>query len=95
MSEKLHSYYNKNNPIERYCTDCGSTDVELDATCKWDAVKQEFVDYSPGASGIVADVLKGLEDQWCNTCSKKTTAEVRYVTDLQTLAKIAIHKEGT
>ena len=106
MSEKLHlgrSYYrnilyddNENGPIEHYCVDCGDTDVELYATCKWDTINQKFFEWSPGASfGSAAGVWTELEGQWCNTCSNDSTVKVRHITDVKKLAKIAIHKGVT
>ena len=69
-------------PEQIYCTECGSTDIVYDADCKWDVVKQDFVDFDP----------VGRSSQFCRICADEVFCEWREVTDVKTLAKIAIHK---
>ena len=72
-------------PVEYYCTACGGTGIIMDATCHWDTTKQEFVDLCVSDQDI----------QWCYTCEAETTVDERQITDVKTLAKIAIHKGVT
>ena len=71
MHEMLKDYY---------CTECGSTDVVHTMDCRWDVVKQDFVDFDL------------QERRFCRTCEAGVYCDWMEVTDLKTLAKIAIHK---
>ena len=69
---------------EFYCTSCGGTDLIAGAYSNWDVAEQRFVLHS------VDD-----ENDYCNDCSKRVFGEFREVTNVKTLALLAIHKEGT
>jgi hypothetical protein len=68
-------------PEEYYCTACGSTAVVSQAECKWDNVTQDFTGF------YVAD--EGYD--YCTECGHDG-AEFRPITDVKTLAQIAIIK---
>ena len=71
-------------PEEVYCTRCDGNDISTStfADCRWDTIKQDFVVYSLCDGGT----------DYCNTCHREADSEWREITDLKTLAKIAIHK---
>ena len=68
-------------PKEFYCTDCGGTNLTADAYCNWDVVKQTFVLHSASRDSY----------DYCNDCGEEVGADFREVTDVKTLAKLAIH----
>jgi len=72
-------------PKELYCPDCGGTDLTVDGYCNWDVVEQKFVLYGPSRD----------EYDFCEDCSVHVHSEWREVTDVKTLARLAIHKEST
>ena len=65
---------------EFYCPDCGGTNLTVDAQCNWDVVEQEFV---------LDSFLDGYD--FCNDCAEQVNGDWREVTDVKTLAKLAIH----
>ena len=69
-------------PQELYCTDCGSTNVKSFADCEWDVVTQSFSYF---------DVHS--DDDYCADCEDRATGKFRPITDLKTLAQIAIKRE--
>ena len=71
-------------PEEYYCERCDGTDITTSthADCRWDVVKQDFVEFSLYDEGT----------DYCNTCKGESDCYWREVTDVKTLAKIAIHK---
>ena len=66
-------------PEEYCCTECGSTNVIVEAYCYWDNVKQDFADFEAADEG------------WdnCADCGNDR-GEFRPITDVKTLAQIAI-----
>lgn len=69
-------------PQEFCCTACGGTNVVAEAYCSWDRLEQmwvheEFVD-------------EGYDH--CADC-ENSAAEFRPITDVKTLAQIAINRE--
>ena len=68
-------------PEEYYCTACGSTAVVSQAECKWDNVTQDFTGFYVADEGYV----------YCTECGHDG-AEFRPITDVKTLAQIAIIK---
>ena len=72
-------------PLENYCTKCGNTEIISEATCSWDVVTQDWTNYE-------VELHDGNDE--CAVCYSKK-CEFRYVTDVKTLAKIAIHKGDT
>ena len=69
-------------PQELYCKTCGGTNVTSFADCGWDVVTQSFSFF---------DVRS--EDDYCADCEDRATGEFRPITDLKTLAQIAIKQE--
>ena len=69
-------------PEEYCCADCGSTEVMVEAYCYWDNVTQRFAHYETA------------DDGWdnCSDCGHDR-GEFRPITDLKTLARIAIKRE--
>jgi len=70
-------------PEEFYCTGCGSTDMTSEAYCYWDNVTQSYADFEVVDEG----------NDWCEACSSHRTGDFRPITDLKTLAQIAIKRE--
>ena len=72
----------QSQPEEYYCTACGGTNIIVEAHCYWNNVKQDFADFEPAESG------------WdnCADCGNDG-AEFRPITDVKTLAQIAINRE--
>ena len=70
-------------PEEYCCTDCGGTDITVEAYCYWDNVKQDFADFEVAAEGW----------DYCADCEDRATAEFRPITNVKTLAQIAIKQE--
>jgi hypothetical protein len=69
-------------PEEYYCTSCGSTDVIAEADCYWDNVTQKWAGFEV--------VYEGSD--WCEACSSQRTGAFRPISDIKTLAQIAIVK---
>ena len=69
-------------PDELYCKHCGGTDVISEGYVVWDAVTQKF-DFDSACD-------EGTD--YCTTCDGESNCYWREITDLKTLAKIAIHK---
>ena len=67
-------------PKEFYCPTCGGTNITSDARCKWDVVEQKFV----------LDYASRDEYDYCNDCNDQVDADFREVTDVKTLAMLAI-----
>ncbi len=69
-------------PEEYYCIACGGTNITVEAYCYWDNVKQDFADFETADAG------------WdnCADCGHDG-ADFRPITDVKTLAQIAIKKE--
>ena len=66
-----------------YCTTCGGTNIQVEAEAEWDAVRQEW---------HLCDITIG--GSWfCYDCDGQCDADFRDITDLKTLARIAIHTE--
>jgi hypothetical protein len=72
-------------PEEFYCTDCGGTDitVKTEAYCHWDNVEQKFVHFKTADEGY----------DYCTDCADQATGAFRPITDVKTLAQIAIKKD--
>lgn len=66
-----------------YCTTCGGTNIQVEAECKWDEVRQDWGHF---------EVKDGGYDH-CYDCDGECDADFREITDLKTLARIAIHTE--
>ena len=69
-------------PTNEYaCDQCGSTKVSVRAWFDWDIIKQEWVrDYSSDTT-------------WCDDCGDDLPITARPITDLKTIAQIAIARE--
>ena len=69
-------------PKEYYCVGCGSTDITVEAYCDWDNVTQDWQ-----YAGVVDE---GYD--YCADCEDQSTGAFRAITDVKTLAQIAIGK---
>lgn len=69
-------------PEEYCCTDCGGTNVSSDAWCSWDNATQDFANFEVADEGF----------DYCADCGHDG-AEFRPITDVKTLAQIAIKRE--
>lgn len=69
-------------PYKLACSRCGSTEIESQAVCYWNEVTQSFSDFRVEDGG--SDV--------CTDCGGYR-AEFLPVTDVKTLAQIAIMKQ--
>ena len=69
-------------PKEYYCVGCGSTDIIIEAHCYWDNVTQGYADFQLSDEGR----------DWCTECEDQSTGAFRAITDIKTLAQIAIVK---
>ena len=67
-------------PEEFYCTTCNGTDITAEAYCVWDSVEQKWAHYEVVEEGY----------DYCETCMDQTTGSFRPITDVKTLAQIAI-----
>tara|TARA_R110002072_G_scaffold190828_1_gene347732 strand:+ start:576 stop:824 length:249 start_codon:yes stop_codon:yes gene_type:complete len=70
-------------PEEYCCTDCGGTDITVEAYCNWDSVEQKFAHYETADEGY----------DYCADCEDRVRGRFRPITDVKTLAQIAIKKE--
>jgi hypothetical protein len=70
-------------PAEFYCTVCGGTDVTVEAYCYWDNVEQKFTHSETADEGY----------DYCADCNDRAAGEFRPITDVKTLAQIAIQKD--
>lgn len=70
-------------PEEFYCTDCGGTDITVEAYCYWDNVEQKFAHFETADEGY----------DYCADCEDQCRGDFRPITDVKTLAQIAIQKE--
>jgi hypothetical protein len=69
-------------PEEYYCTDCGGTDITVEAYCSWDNVEQKFAHFETADEGY----------DYCADCEDERKGAFRPITDVKTLAQIAITK---
>jgi hypothetical protein len=69
-------------PEEYYCTDCGGTDITVEAYCSWDNVEQKFAHFETADEGY----------DYCADCEDQRKGAFRPITDVKTLAQIAIVK---
>ena len=69
-------------PEEYYCTACGGTNIIAEAYCSWDSVAQMWV----------FDQVIDEGYDYCTDC-EDSAGEFRPITDVKTLAQIAIKKE--
>lgn len=69
-------------PEEFYCTYCGGTDITAEAYCYWDNVQQKFARYHKTEEGY----------DHCATCEDQAQSAFRPITDVKTLAQIAINQ---
>jgi hypothetical protein len=69
-------------PEEYYCTDCGGTDITVEAYCSWDNVEQKFAHFETADEGY----------DYCADCEDERKGAFRPITDVKTLAQIAIVK---
>jgi hypothetical protein len=69
-------------PEEYYCTDCGGTDITVEAYCSWDNVEQKFAHFETADEGY----------DYCADCEDERKGAFRPITDVKTLAQIAIAK---
>ena len=67
---------------EYYCTSCGGTDIAIEAYCQWDVTTQDWAYLDLRDEALAS----------CGDCYSETTA-FRPITDVKTLAQIAIKKE--
>ena len=69
-------------PEELYCTDCGSTNILSEAYCSWDTIAQKYA------------YFEVTDEGWdsCADCGHDA-AMFRPVTDVKTLAQLAINKQ--
>jgi len=67
---------------EYYCTYCGGTEITAEACCYWDNVQQKFAHFE------VAD--EGYDH--CATCEDQAHGAFRPITDVKTLAQIAVER---
>ena len=72
-------------PEEFYCTNCGGTDITVEALCYWDNVTQTFTNFEVVNEGY----------DYCADCEDRADVEFRPITDVKTLAQIAIIREAT
>jgi hypothetical protein len=78
-----------NAPLQRtaldefYCTDCGGTDITVEAYCSWDNVEQKFAHFETADEGY----------DYCADCEDQRKGAFRPITDVKTLARIAIQKD--
>jgi hypothetical protein len=70
-------------PEEYYCTDCGGTDITVEAYCSWDNVEQKFAHFETADEGY----------DYCADCEDERKGAFRPITDVKTLAQIAIQKD--
>ena len=70
-------------PEEFYCTTCGGTDIQAEAYCYWDVAAQTWAYYEVVDEGF----------DFCADCEEQTAGSFRPITDVKTLAQIAIKKE--
>ena len=71
------------HPPEEYCcTNCGGTDITVEAYCYWDSVAQMWVHDQVISEGY----------DHCMDCDHER-GEFRPITDVKTLAQIAINRE--
>jgi hypothetical protein len=71
-------------PLEEYyCTSCGGTNMAVEAYCSWDNVEQKFVHDETADEG----------HDYCGDCEDHAQGDFRPITDVKTLAQIAIQKE--
>jgi len=68
---------------EYYCPDCGGTDITVEAYCYWDNVEQKFAHFETADEGY----------DYCAGCEDQCRGDFRPITDVKTLAQIAIEKE--
>lgn len=73
----------QSQPEEFYCTTCGGTDITVEAYCYWDTAEQKFAHFETVDEGY----------DYCTDCDEQTAGSFRPVTDVKTLAQIAIKKE--
>ena len=69
-------------PEEFYCTICGGTDITVEAYCFWDNVEQKFAHFEVADEGY----------NHCADCEDQACTDFRPITDVKTLAQIAIKK---
>jgi len=72
-------------PEEYYCTICGGTGLTVEAYCRWDNVTQTFAHHELADEGY----------DYCRDCNDQCRGDFRPITDVKTLAQIAIKKEAT
>jgi hypothetical protein len=72
----------QSQPEEFFCTDCGGTNIIAEATCYWDITTQKWAHFE------VAD--EGWDN--CADCGHDG-ADFRTITDIKSLAQIAIKKQ--
>jgi hypothetical protein len=71
-----------------HCSVCGSKDVIIGATAKWDEAQQEWV---------VSDINDSSDNDYCYDCDDWHHVEERDLTDLKAAAQaaiVAINKES-
>ena len=69
---------------EKYCcTACGGTNITVEAYCVWDNVEQKFAHYEVVDEGY----------DYCVDCEDQRTGAFFPITDVKTLAQIAIKRE--
>jgi hypothetical protein len=69
-------------PEEFYCPDCGGTDITAEASCSWDNAEQKWGYYEVKDDGY----------DYCMDCEDQRKGAFRPITDVKTLAQIAIVK---
>ena len=69
-------------PEEFFCTECDGTDIIAEAYCSWDITTQKWAYYSVSDEGWDS----------CADCGHDSS-DYRPVTDIKSLAQIAINKQ--
>ncbi|MDB4725586.1 hypothetical protein OAF44_03595 [Akkermansiaceae bacterium] len=70
-------------PEEYYCTNCGGPNITVEAYCVWDNVEQKFAHFETADEGY----------DYCADCEDQAHGDFRPITDVKTLAQIAIERE--
>ena len=70
-------------PEEYYCTDCGGTNIVAEASCSWDITTQKWAYFEVEDEGY----------DYCHDCNDQCIGGFRPITDVKSLAQIAINKQ--
>ena len=70
-------------PEEFFCTECDGTDIIAEAYCSWDITTQKWSYYEVVDEGY----------DYCHDCNDQRIGGFRPITDVKSLAQIAINKQ--